>query len=1081
MLGDDLAGIAAAASTLAERLAGSVVPCRFDGEGAIVERRLDRWRHVVAKGDGALFARRLAWDGLGLERVRPLLGVVRQEDGVPLPAWAQTLADVVRAAGAGKIEHPERFLDAGDPLPFEDVLLPFVLVGRQRLEQQAWLTYIQFEPQAHASLERHLLRRLAYFAARALALEFAVAHDQRRSHLDRLLAQTDEVPGRGEYEHFVADMLGDLPALFRQYPVLARLLARTTDLWIAATREMLERLAQDRHAVERMAPADRDEVGAVVAIDAGLSDPHRGGRSVAVLTFSSGFKVVYKPKDVGTEQAFSELLAWLNERGAPLAFKVPHVLPRSDYGWVEHVAQLPCTTTDEAHRFYRRAGLLLSLVYALAGTDCHHENLVASGEHLVLVDVETLLHHRPRLYPEAGGAWELARGQLEESVLSTGLLPHWQTADGQARAYDVSALHTASGDEPLIQAPRWQHVNTDRMELGAGPLKLPLPTSQPFLGKVPLRLEDYAADLLHGFDEGYRFLLAQRAALLAPGSPLYCLGREPARLIHRNTRAYGWLHQALRDPASLRDGADWSIELDRLARSMVQLAAQDEQPPCWWPLIADEQIQMSEGDIPYFSALADEVTVTLSSGQPVEGCIRTSGLERVVERLTGLGDADLSRQRAFVAGALYSRIAPPAVTTPAAREAPSVRPKSRAASSDEGSADTLAMEIAAQLAATAIRGADRSATWIGPQYLPDIDRYQLQPIAFDLNTGACGIAVFLAALEHATGGAGYRDLALGAMTRLRTALRENGEGLAEEVGVGGATGMGSVVYSLARVGQWLDDPAVLSDARLAARLIDDERIVRAPDDVFLGTAGAALALLTLYEVTSSTDALQRATACGNRLLQTRAVGEPGRRTWMTLAGRPLTGFSHGAAGIAYALLRLAVSTGRAEYRDAAAEAITYEDELFDPGVGNWPDLRGRAQPSFATSWCHGAPGIGLARLGGLVALDTAQVRTDIDAAVRTTLGLEMGPLDHVCCGNLGRLDLLLEAGERLGRDDLLHAARERGQVIAHRAQSSAGFGLDGALPPQVASPGFFQGLAGVGYQLLRITRPGTLPSVLLWH
>ncbi len=566
---------------------------------------------------------------------------------------------------------------------------------------------------------------------------------------------------------------------------------------------------------------------------------------MAVLTFSSGFKVVYKPKDVGTEQAFSQLLTWLNEHGAPLAFKVPHVLSRPDYGWVEHVAQLPCATTEEAHRFYRRAGQLLSLVYALAGTDCHHENLVACGEHLVLIDVETLLHHRPREYPESGGAWALARGQLAESVLSTGLLPSWQTADGQARAYDVSALHTASGDDLLIQAARWQNVNTDRMELGAGPLELPLPTSRPLLGEVPLRLEDYAEDLLHGFDEGYRFLLAQRAALLEPGSPLYCLGRQPVRLIHRNTRAYGSLHQQLRDPASLRDGADWSIELERLARAMVTVAPQDEQPPCWWPLIADEQIQMAEGDIPYFSARADEVTVTLSSGQPVEGCIQTSGLERVVERLTELGDADLARQRAFVAGALYSRIARAAVPTLAAPEAPSVRHKSRAAPADEGSSDTLAMEIAAQLAGTAIRGADRSATWIGPQYLPEIDRYQLQPIAFDLNTGACGVALFLAALEHATGGAGYRDLALGALTRLRTALRENGQGLAEELGVGGATGMGSVVYSLARVGQWLEDPAVLSDARLAARLIDDDRIARAPDDVFLGTAGAALGLLTL--------------------------------------------------------------------------------------------------------------------------------------------------------------------------------------------------------------------------------------------
>jgi lantibiotic modifying enzyme len=195
----------------------------------------------------------------------------------------------------------------------------------------------------------------------------------------------------------------------------------------------------------------------------------------------------------------------------------------------------------------------------------------------------------------------------------------------------------------------------------------------------------------------------------------------------------------------------------------------------------------------------------------------------------------------------------------------------------------------------------------------------------------------------------------------------------------------------------------------------------------------------------------------------------------------LTGFSHGAAGIAYALLRLNAVSGDAGYRKAAIEAIAYEDGLFDARVDNWPDLRQSLQPAYATNWCHGAPGIGLARLGGLVSLDTACVRADIDAALRATLRLELGTLDHVCCGNLGRIELLLEAGQRLGRSDLVEAARERGQEIVSRAQTIAGLGLDGGLPLQVASSGFFQGLSGIGYQLLRLTWPRTFPSVLLWE
>ena len=94
-----------------------------------------------------------------------------------------------------------------------------------------------------------------------------------------------------------------------------------------------------------------------------------------------------------------------------------------------------------------------------------------------------------------------------------------------------------------------------------------------------------------------------------------------------------------------------------------------------------------------------------------------------------------------------------------------------------------------------------------------------------------------------------------------------------------------------------------------------------------------------------------------------------------LGKQPLAGFSHGVAGIAYALLELAVATGDERYRTAALAALDYERALFDAVHQNWPDLRetqtlktetNSAQGSvFVTAWCHGAPGIGLSRLAML--------------------------------------------------------------------------------------------------------------------
>jgi lantibiotic modifying enzyme len=90
------------------------------------------------------------------------------------------------------------------------------------------------------------------------------------------------------------------------------------------------------------------------------------------------------------------------------------------------------------------------------------------------------------------------------------------------------------------------------------------------------------------------------------------------------------------------------------------------------------------------------------------------------------------------------------------------------------------------------------------------------------------------------------------------------------------------------------------------------------------------------------------------------------RAWPTLNGRLLTGFSHGAAGIAYALTRLYEITCKDTLLGAAQEAVEYERSVFMADFDNWPDLCYSEPMEVDTSaWCHGATGIGLSRLVSL--------------------------------------------------------------------------------------------------------------------
>src|SRR5262249_26605892 len=159
--------------------------------------------------------------------------------------------------------------------------------------------------------------------------------------------------------------------------------------------------------------------------------------------------------------------------------------------------------------------------------------------------------------------------------------------------------------------------------------------------------------------------------------------------------------------------------------------------------------------------------------------------------------------------------------------------------------------------------------------------------------------------------------------------------------------------------------------------------------------------------------------------------------------------------------------------EAAREGVAYEAALYSPAERNWPDLRDAASrggeaPLFPVGWCAGAAGIGLARVASLGALTGAGLRADVEAALATTAEAAPHELDHVCCGNMGRVEALLVAGTALGRGEWRLAASRRAAWVVRRARETGGYRLLPGLSIASSYPSFFSGLAGIGYQLLRL-------------
>ncbi|MGB6300821.1 MAG: type 2 lanthipeptide synthetase LanM [Rivularia sp. (in: cyanobacteria)] len=947
-------------------------------------------------------------------------------------------------------------------------------------------------PDLQTIIERGLLQRLVNLSAKTLQFEFSNFRPHNYNQLNLILEQLNlsaqiqsDNPSKEYYINFVNKLLKDgLLAFFQQYPVLGRLIATTIDFWVEATVEFLQRLQADKPKIERILKFTENYLGKVTFISGSLSDYHNRGRSVLILTFTSGQKLVYKPKNLGLDVVYNQLLDWCNQHSTLLSFKVIKLLDCHNYGWVlNYVEQQPCDDEEAAKRFYQRAGMLLAILYVLGANDCHYENLIACGEHPILIDTETLLHPQAQPIEASMQAIEEMTDieqQFQDSVLRTGLLRRWDFSPDGRIAYDISALGSVNPQQAPWRSPRWKAVNTDEMHLAYEKVKLELQANVPMLRGVALSPNDYLEEIVAGFREMYQFLSTYRQALLKEDEFLNVVKAQQVRFIFRATKIYQVLLEKTLVPQSLRNGVERSIELDILSQTFLT----SKYKPKPWSILRSEIQAMEQLDIPYFGTSCSSDGLTVGLKEPIKKYFKQPSYNQFLTRLQNLNEADLIMQVGIIRGSFYTRVAQTNVS-----EESSAPNSTSFLTADFSQIPPLNSSqllqkvdaIAREIESRCLRTVNGNVNWIGFSYAQNTERFQFEPLGYSLYDGTCGVALFLAAVAHITGKNNWSNLALDALQSLRTILHTPNELLkqkfARRIGIGAGTGIASIIYSLVKISQFLSNTALLKDAQLAAKLITPELIAADQQlDLMGGAAGAILGLLTLYQKTGESEVLDKAILCGKHLLSHRVSESEQPRAWTTIAEKPLTGFSHGAAGIAYALLRLYAVTKDLNYLKAGEEGIAYEDSLFSSSALNWPDLR--HQSAFMVTWCHGAPGIVLSRLGILSIYQTDEIYKDVEIGLQTTQKYGLQGVDHLCCGNFGRIEVLLVAG--LYSYQLLEIAQKKAAWVVAKADKIGAYQLFGNLPNSLFNPGFFQGTAGIGYQLLRLAYPQVFPSVLLW-
>ncbi|HEY1835588.1 MAG TPA: lanthionine synthetase LanC family protein [Candidatus Saccharimonadales bacterium] len=391
---------------------------------------------------------------------------------------------------------------------------------------------------------------------------------------------------------------------------------------------------------------------------------------------------------------------------------------------------------------------------------------------------------------------------------------------------------------------------------------------------------------------------------------------------------------------------------------------------------------------------------------------------------------------------------------------------------------------------------DHGASWTTPAL--NLDSSISWGKEEDLYGGVSGIVLFLIELYRQTGDKKYLKVAKEAMHWVDWYCERHPTNNYAFI-----SGRMGVSFAYLKLHETTNEKKYLTKALRMAK--GSPTFLEAPhvNDFINGFAGTTLALIHLHAATREQWVLDDIQKYVNELLQNARFDGWGLY-WDSshYEIRPLCGFSHGPSGIGFVFLELGHYFKNPTFYYVAELAFKYEDQYFDRRMGNWPDFRldlhtsdkvreyeaaykkgnvdALERPLYTNVWCHGAAGIGMARLRALSLIKNASY----DATVKRVLKKTQHSSDRsytLCHGKGGNVDLFIEDYLQRKNDTALGAANAAAtQAIDQQKQAGKyASGLPHAITAGPEDPSLFNGIAGVGYFMLRVANPEAVPSLLV--
>ncbi|MEW5423882.1 type 2 lanthipeptide synthetase LanM [Amorphus sp. 3PC139-8] len=460
-----------------------------------------------------------------------------------------------------------------------------------------------------------------------------------------------------------------------------------------------------------------------------------------------------------------------------------------------------------------------------------------------------------------------------------------------------------------------------------------------------------------------------------------------------------------------------TLDTDIEIESLAASFVATEDATTLWPLYLHEREQLGRGDVPTFSVDVGATRWRARDGSEV-ALFSRSGLDLIDETIAALDEDTIAIQDALIR-TVFHRIRDTGPPEPGVKP---MRLTRDVAISEAGRIGDLLLKMASRHQSDDGR---ETLSWFAPRLSSADGQARIKTLPIDLYDGQAGIGLFLAALSRVSGKDRYANAARAA---LQPVQRINHHGMGDGRR-GGCVGPASLAYALRQAGHLLGDQE-LQDAACDWAAIAALAHVTPDPDWIDGRAGEAVALLPFR------------TRLPNGW--TQAVLDR-----LATAAPPKAGAGHGLAGILHAF-----------HRFSGTPPADMNTRL---GCHWSADTRDWSHEPAATGWSNGTEGI------VLMLHETGLAPDDIATALDRLAAAPECDFDTLSAGTAARIEMWRTVGDP-------ERAREAAAALCMRAVREGRFRVPGGGVPL---PGLFDGLAGIGYTLLRLDHAELVPSVLL--